>query len=76
MKFLIKFEKITKNFIKFDKTIKIIIKVTFYFPEQQIIMGCKTEQHCLLESPTGSGKTLALLCGSLAWQNDFSSEYK
>jgi len=28
-----------------------------------------------LESPTGSGKTLALLCGALAWQEQYSGEF-
>ncbi|KAL6267626.1 hypothetical protein P5V15_000701, partial [Pogonomyrmex californicus] len=37
-----------------------------------LIVGCNKEQNCLLESPTGSGKTLALLCGALAWQQQYS----
>ncbi|XP_029158437.1 Fanconi anemia group J protein homolog [Nylanderia fulva] len=37
-----------------------------------LIKGCAKEEHCLLESPTGSGKTLALLCGALAWQQQYS----
>lgn len=41
----------------------------------QLIKGCTKEQHCLLESPTGSGKTLALLCGALAWQDQYSGEF-
>lgn len=40
----------------------------------QVITGCTKEQHCLLESPTGSGKTLALLCGALAWQEQYSGK--
>ncbi|TGZ47264.1 Fanconi anemia group J protein homolog isoform X2 [Temnothorax longispinosus] len=39
-----------------------------------LIVGCTKEQNCLLESPTGSGKTLALLCGALAWQEQFSEK--
>jgi len=41
----------------------------------QLILGCTKEQNCLLESPTGSGKTLALLCGALAWQEQYSGEF-
>lgn len=41
----------------------------------QLIQGCTKEQHCLLESPTGSGKTLALLCGALAWQEQYRGEF-
>lgn len=41
----------------------------------QLIQGCNKEQNCLLESPTGSGKTLALLCGALAWQEQYSGEF-
>ncbi|KAG7205999.1 hypothetical protein KM043_003405 [Ampulex compressa] len=39
-----------------------------------LIQGCTKEQNCLLESPTGSGKTLALLCGVLAWQEQYRGE--
>ncbi|XP_011863611.1 PREDICTED: Fanconi anemia group J protein homolog isoform X2 [Vollenhovia emeryi] len=39
-----------------------------------LIQGCTKEQNCLLESPTGSGKTLALLCGALAWQEQYREE--
>ncbi|XP_011637697.1 Fanconi anemia group J protein-like isoform X2 [Pogonomyrmex barbatus] len=39
-----------------------------------LIVGCNREQNCLLESPTGSGKTLALLCGALAWQQQYSEK--
>ncbi|XP_029668154.1 Fanconi anemia group J protein-like isoform X3 [Formica exsecta] len=41
-----------------------------------LIKGCTKEQHCLLESPTGSGKTLALLCGALAWQEQYREKLK
>ncbi|XP_012524836.1 Fanconi anemia group J protein isoform X2 [Monomorium pharaonis] len=39
-----------------------------------LITGCTKEENCLLESPTGSGKTLALLCGALAWQEQYSEK--
>jgi len=42
----------------------------------QLILGCTKEQNCLLESPTGSGKTLALLCAALAWQEQYSGEFR
>ncbi|XP_072750132.1 Fanconi anemia group J protein homolog isoform X2 [Anoplolepis gracilipes] len=55
--------------------IKVTLPVVPY-PCQKAVMnslikGCTKEQHCLLESPTGSGKTLALLCGALAWQEQY-----
>ncbi|XP_066594564.1 Fanconi anemia group J protein homolog [Prorops nasuta] len=60
--------------------IKVILPVKPY-PCQVAVMnalikGCKSEKNCLLESPTGSGKTLALLCGVLAWQQDFKDEMR
>uniref|UniRef100_A0A6V7L9E7 Helicase ATP-binding domain-containing protein n=1 Tax=Bracon brevicornis TaxID=1563983 RepID=A0A6V7L9E7_9HYME len=39
-----------------------------------MIKACQKKENALLESPTGSGKTLALLCGVLAWRQQFASE--
>ncbi|XP_031834179.2 Fanconi anemia group J protein homolog isoform X1 [Nomia melanderi] len=42
----------------------------------KLIQACKGKENCLLESPTGSGKTLALLCGVLAWHDQYSAQVR
>ncbi|XP_063988167.1 Fanconi anemia group J protein homolog [Diachasmimorpha longicaudata] len=51
------------------------------YPAQKAVMnalikGCRNGEHALVESPTGSGKTLALLCGALAWQQQYAANYR
>ncbi|XP_012219996.1 Fanconi anemia group J protein homolog [Linepithema humile] len=57
---------------------KVKFPVEPYKPQKavmdKVIRGCNKEENCILESPTGSGKTLALLCGALAWQEQYSEK--
>jgi fanconi anemia group J protein len=40
----------------------------------KLIRALSSKTHALLESPTGTGKTMALLCGTLAWLQNFKEK--
>ncbi|XP_011143654.1 Fanconi anemia group J protein homolog [Harpegnathos saltator] len=68
--------KVTIHYDEMIAGVKVKFPIKPYLCQKAVmnnlIRGCIKEENCLIESPTGSGKTLALLCGSLAWQEQYS----